>query len=577
MPNPRRFAFAACVLALATPACKSKKVEEIVKKDVPVKKAITEVPLPEGAVGEIVIKDPELFVKKLADGAGFGPMVGPSPYQKLIDSISDENAKKAIKAIDPHGTMAALGLAKIAHGEKPHGAVAARLKDPDIAAAALGAAAKSGGNVKTWESKVLETTVFEPGTEGEIAIYGDVVIVADSREALDAAGKYVAWRATSSKVDHELVARIATDKMGPQLAKMGNEEWAKLKPGDIPPKIKAEIDPMIGPVLTGISDMGELLLNVDINGDQLVFDEKLGAKGSFATWLGKYPTGDATALLSMPKGESVALYRYPDGLGPVIYSLVDYGLESTKLTPAERADTSKHARVFGAALGHQVAYVSTAGGGAGVNTEYLIRFDLDDAPNAKKAIPELRKLIEKAVGSATKPKITAYKKFGSEGESFATPAMLPSMVPGASGAPTDDTWTYATKGSQLFLDVCLGCVPKLLEPALDPAAKGATLDSDPAAKAKIAEFPGKGLASASWSTTLSLPGMGGGMGMLMGAGAPPPKKPGGPAAWGWAQTASEGVVAKGQMPLPLIGELLKSYLAMSAMGGMGMGGAPPPY
>ena len=39
-----------------------------------------------------------------------------------------------------------------------------------------------------------------------------------------------------------------------------------------------------------------MVINLDIHADQLVFDEKLGAKGSFAAWLGKYPTGDATAL-----------------------------------------------------------------------------------------------------------------------------------------------------------------------------------------------------------------------------------------------------------------------------------------
>ncbi|MGZ5970822.1 MAG: hypothetical protein ACXWP4_24290, partial [Polyangiales bacterium] len=153
-------------LSIAAGGCSSckkgaKKLDEA-KKDLVEKKKVVETPLPEEALGELVIKDPESLVKKSADGAGLGPMVGDSPYQKLIDSVTDENAKKALKAIDPHGTFAAVLIAKIAPNEKPHGCAAAKLKDPDIAATALAAAGKSGGTMKTWQSKALDVIVYEP-------------------------------------------------------------------------------------------------------------------------------------------------------------------------------------------------------------------------------------------------------------------------------------------------------------------------------------------------------------------------------------------------------------------------------
>jgi hypothetical protein len=485
-----------------------------------------------------VIKDPESLVKKSADGAGLGPMVGDSPYQKLIDSVTDENAKKALKAIDPHGTFAAVLIAKIAPGEKPHGCAAAKLKDPDIAATALGASAKSGGTMKTWQSKALDVTVYEPGTDGEVAVYGDAVIVADTREALEAGAKYVAWRALESKVDHELVLRVPMQKIGPTLKTLGSAEWAKVTPKDLgSPKVKAEIDPLVDPVLTGVADMGELLVNLDVKGDMMELDEKLAATKSFSTWLGKYPTGDASGLLTMPKGESASLYRFPDGLGPAIYAGVDYALESSPLTPAERTDASKAFRDLGKSLGHQVAYVTDAGkGGAGLNTEVLVRIDLDDAAAAKTAIPVLRKHAEKAAGG--KASVTPYKKLGAEGETVVTGAVLP----GAGGTPTKDTWTWAIKGTQLWLSACLGCTPALLDAALDPAAK-ATLESDAAAKAKIGEFPSKGVLSASYGTTFSMPGAFGGLGAFMGAPPPAAPKKQGLAMWGWSTAGADGITA----------------------------------
>lgn len=584
--RPRRLALAAAVLALvAAPGCKKKQVEEV-KKDIVKKLEIIEAPLPEGAVGELVVKDPEAFLTKVSKGAGLEPLVGASPYQKLLDSITDENAKKAIKAIDPHGAMAALALYKLgAPGEKPHGVAAARLKDPDVASAALEAATKAGTDIKSWDSQALGGKAYEVTGGGELAVYGDVVLVADTREALDGGGKYVAWRAAKSTVDHEMSLRVPMDRIGPTLHKLGVAEYAKVKPTDMPPKVKAEVDPLVEPVLGAVADMGQMVIHFDVAGDDLKVDEILGAKGSFGAWLAKYPTGDAASLLSMPKGENVALYRLPDGLGPLTYAIADHELDGTPLSAAERTDASKQLRILGKSLGHVVAYATDQGkGGAApapgappsINTEVYVRIDLDDAAAAKGAIGALRKLVEKAVPGAKKITTTAYKKNGAEGETITTPATIPGM--GASSASaTKDNWTWAIKGSQLHLDLCLGCTPVMLDNALDPASK-ATLAEDPAAKAKIAELPAKGVVSASWGTALSLPGMAGGLGAFMGA-PPSPKKPGA-AMWGYSTVDEKGLVAKGAVPLAFVGDLAKNLIAiagMGMMGGGGMGGAPPPF
>lgn len=582
-PRPRRLALAAAVLALVSaPAfgCKKKPVEEV-KKDIVKKVEIVEAPMPEGAVGEIVIKDPEAFLKKVAGGAGLEPLVGASPYQKLLDSVTDENARKAIKAIDPHGAMAVLGLYKVgAPGEKAHGVGAAKLKDPDVATAALEAATKAGTELKSWDSVGLAGKAYEATGGGELAVYGDVVLVADTREALEAAGKYVAWRAAKSTIDHEMTIRIPMDKIGPDVHKLGTSEYAKVKPTDLPPKVKAEIDPLVEPVLGAVAEMGQAVIHFDVVGDDLKVEESVGAKASLAAWLAKYPTGDASALLSMPKAENVALYRLPDGLGPLAYALADFGTDGTPLSTAERADAGKQLRALGKSFGHVVAYATDAGKGAApapgappsVNTEVYVRVDLDDAAAAKGAATALRKLAEKAFPGAKKMTTNPYKKNGAEGESIATPATIPGMGSSPGGA-TKDTWTWAIKGSQLHLDVCLGCVPSLIDTATEGKA---TLGDDPAAKAKIAEMPGKGIASASWGTALSLPGMSAGLGAMMGA-APTPKKPGA-AMWGYSLVDDKGLTAKGVVPLVFVGDLAKSLIAvagMGMMGGGGMGGAPP--
>jgi len=575
------FLVTSALVATGCSSCKKTPKPNEVKKDLATPKKIEEVPAPEDTALEIVVKDPELFTKKAIDGAGYGAEIGNSPYEKLVEMVADENAKKALKAIDPHGSIAGVMLLKVTAVDKPHGCGAARLKDPDIAQTALSSAAK-GGELKTWESKALETTVYEVGEKSEIAIYGDTVIVADNRDALEAAGKYVAFKSVNGgKQAHDLVVRIPMQKLGPSVKKLVKDEYGKLKPPAIPSGIKAEIDPILDPFLNAVADMGEMTVNFDADAGYLKSDDAIGAKGAFSAWLASYPAGDSNALLSLPRGESAGLLRYPDGLGPLVYALADEGISKTSSIPtADKADVMKNVRALGKALGHEFSYTNKSvasagtglGGGAGLDTEFFFRLELTDPKEAKTALAGLRKHVVGLTGvtGAAPPKITPYKKFGAEGEVIEAENAASALSSFTGTAAPKDHYKWAVKDKYLYLDVCLGCGGALFDPALDPAGK-AIFGEDASAKAKIGSYPSSGVVTASYADAWTFP-----TGMMGGGPAPTGLKPTTPM-WGWSTVSKDGVAMKGGIPLAFVGDLVRFYLGiMRTMGGGGFGG-PSPY
>ena len=562
------FALGAACFVLAMGGCDSckKKTQEAtdkVKKDIVAKiRPIDEAPAPANLIGELVIKDPEGVAKRGVDGAGFSAEVGPSPYEKLIESINDENVKKGLRAVDPHGAIAAVAIAKFGAGEKPHGAMAAKLKDPELATVALTTGAK-GGEIKAWDSKVLDTQVYEPGADGkgEIAVYGSVVIVADDRATMENAGKYVAWKASKGdSLGHDLSLRVPMDKIGPELQKLGVAAWSMVGPTDIPAKIKGALDPMIAPVLQGVADMGPIAVDLDIDTKVVKIDDKIDAKGTFATWLGSLPSGDASALLSMPKADGVSLMRFGDSLGPLIYSSVDQLLDMSAMPAPEKADLLKQVQALGKSLGTEAVLANK---GSGPTSEFLVRFELKDGPAAKTALTALEKagLKAAAAGKLPKPpKVTPYKKFGAEGDQIDVEISPTSKI----------SLLWAVRGSYLFVGFGNSGFT-IADAGIDPASK-ATFDTDAAAKAKVATYPSKGIISASYGDTWSfskslLPGM-----------APPPAPT--PTAattpiWSYSTADSTGMAAKGEIPLAFVGDLTRFYIGMLMM--FGGGGAPPPY
>src|SRR5205814_1656115 len=138
----------------------------------------------------------------------------------------------------------------------------------------------------------------------ELAIVGDYAVVADTREELEAVGKYVMFRAaTGNKLPHDVALRIPFDKFGAPLQKLAADAWAKVPASSIPASLKATLDSMIPGALAVVADMGELSVDADVDGKVLKMAARQTAKGEYGAFLGKWPQGDANALLSLPKAD----------------------------------------------------------------------------------------------------------------------------------------------------------------------------------------------------------------------------------------------------------------------------------
>jgi hypothetical protein len=552
--------------------CKKAKQEEAKKDDKPSKKTpLVDVAAPDTLLAELDLKDPDAFAKRAADGAGFGKEVGASPYEKLIGEAKDENAKKALKAIDPHGALVVVALGDVAKAIKDekaddnfHAIGAARLKDAELATTALGAAAKAG-KFKTKESKALETTLYLPdgsSKKGVIAIIGDQIVVADTTEVIESAGKYVAARAAKvEKQEHDLEGRVVTERLSKPSVKFLDTLWSKYKT-EIPGKAQVEADKVVQGLLAGFGDTGDVTFTADVKGDDVLVVQKVAAKGSFSKWLTKFPAVDPKALLSMPKGQGVAAFAAPEGLGPLMYEGLDEGMKSGKLPPADAADISKNVRALGGALGQQVAYTTAThgtGGGAFASpeTEIFARVDLTDAAAAKAALAGLSASAKKPF-AGIKGKSVAYKKGGGEGETW-------TIEEGAKPS----TFVYAIKGTYLYLDVCISCVPTVFDGALEGKD---LLETDGTAKAKIASYPSKGLVSASYGDADSYGKL---LSSILGPSSGP--APTG-STWGYVTVSADALEGRSGVPLSVVGGIVRAVM-MGGMRGRGLGGAglaPPP-
>jgi hypothetical protein len=552
---------------------KKPKTEEAKKDEKPAKKAtVSDVPAPADLLIELDMKDPDALAKRAADGAGFGKEVGSSPYEKLLGEAKDENAKKALKAIDPHGALVVVALGDVGAAIKAekfdgnfHAIGAARLKDAEAASTALAAASKAG-KFKTQESKALETTLYtDPaGKKGVLVVYGDQILASDSVESLESAGKYVASRAARvEKQEHDFEGRIVVEKLSKPSVKWLETQWAKVKT-EIPGKAQTEADSVVSGLLAGFGDTGDIAFEADVKGDDILFHQKVAAKGTLAKWLGKYPTIDPKGLLSMPKGQGAALIAFPEGLGPLTYEGLEEGLKSGKVPAADAADISKNVRAFGAALGHEVAYTSFTHGAtpshgfSTPDTEIFARIELTDAAAAKTSLTGLGTVAKKPA-TGLKLKTAAYKKGGGEGETWTL----------EEGTKTS-TFVYAIKDKYLYLDVCVNCVPTMFDGALEGKD---TLEGDSSAKAKIASYPTKGVISATYGDAASYGTL---LSTIIGSGAGP--TPSG-STWGYAVASGDGVEGKSGMPLSVLGGIVKAIMMGGGMGGRhggGLGLAPPP-
>ena len=571
----------------ATSGCSScRKSNDVVKKDDGRKSVdMAAVPLPPDLAFEAVFRDPDAAVKRGADAAGYGKEVGASPWQALIAAIPDPDAQRAMRTLDPHGAMSFVVTAKADDlvDESKWGSdtvqvvFAAHVKDAELVKTALLAVTKSKPDFRSQPAKAFEGTIYPLDKDLAIALSGDLVLAGDGVAALEKAGRYGAWLASKgNKQEHDLTLRLPLDALEGKVQKLLPEWWAKER-ADVPPKIAAEIDPLVPVAVQAFGEAGDGLASIDVKGDQLVLEQSMSAKGSLSRWLAAFPSGDPSALLAAPRSDGAAVYRWADGLGPLIYvsfeSLLDDEVKRTKMTVAEATDLSKQLRALGGSLGHEVVYASKVSGGglgalgSGGGLEYVARIELADAGAAKGAITTLRAYMEKDMKSSgakgTKVTVTPYSRAGAEGETI-TVATAPSPY---SVAKMDSAGLWAVRGSYLYVDVCVFCVPSLDAAMIDPAAKG-TLGEDAAAKAKIAGFPSTGVIGASYGDMGAY--LKSAMAMIGGLPSGGSSAPAG----GWMTASGDGMRAHEELPLAMIGDMVRMYMRMFAPGAYG--GYPSP-
>ena len=560
-------------------SCRKKPPPEEVKRDKPRKNSDLAVePSPPDLALEMVFKDPEGVIKHGADSAGFGKEIGPSPYDKLIDNLPDEKAKKVARALDPHGAISLVVLAKVDdmideskwNAETIQAVGAAHLKDPELASAAMTVLAKTKGDVKSYPAKSFEGTIYEIASDKAVAITGDIVLAGDGAAALEKAGRYAAYLARKGdKQEHDLTLRIPTTELEAKVKSSALSWWATPKAKrDIPPSVVVEIDKLLPSVLTALGEAGDVVGTFDVTADDVVMEQKMSAKGSLSKWLSGFPSGDASPMLAMPKGEGAVLYRFADGLGPIAYALVDEAvtdsIKKSSVDAADGAEIEKQARALGGALGHELVY---SGGGLGamggmasssVKVEYFSRVELSDPGTAKTSLVKFRELFQKYVKGKTDPKlkVSPYKKFGAEGETIDIELPTYSYPGYTPPKKANSTLVWAIRGSYLFVDVTVEGAPKMFDDGLDPAAKG-TLAADPSAKAKVASFPQAGVIEAGYGDLGAYMRL---MASMMGAPLPATLPP----LWGYATVSADGVTAREQLPIALIGGLVRAGLMLRA-------------
>jgi hypothetical protein len=567
-------------------SCKKKQNDDLTKDEGKKKHGPPEVPMPADLAFELVIKDPDDLVKRGADATGHGKDVGADPYQKILELVPDEDSKKIMRAFDPHGavsfvvTAKASALLDVDHWDKStvQVAAAAHIKDRDLAKTALDAASKNNGT-KSGPAKGFDGRLYELKDDLAVGLSGDVVIVGDGADALEKCGRYVVYLAEKGNdLPHDMTMRVPLDALEEAVGKTVPSAWAKEKAtGDVPPPIVAEIDPLVGPLVTAFGEASDGTAWIDLKGDTLVADQSVSAKGTLSKVLAAWPSGDASAMLAMPMADSVALYRWADGLGPLLYASFDYVVDESvrkgDLTAPEAADIKKSYKAFGASLGHEGVYsshMSGAGlgmfGGGGGSYEYFVRIELSDPSTAKKAIVDARTIIDaeaKKPPDVVKLAITPYKKFGAEGETI----VVPGSAMGTYTPHADSTVAWAIRGSYLYVDGCLHCNAPMFDDALDPAASK-TFGADATAKAKIGSMPSKDVIEAGY----------GDMGTyfksimtILGV-TPSGSKP----AWGWSAANGDGIHAHEEVPVSVIVDLVQLYTRSLGMFGGGYGGYPMP-
>jgi len=466
---------------------------------------------PEDIVVEILVRDPEALLEATAVATGHAELT-----KDALLKGSDKELAGVAELVDLHSSAGAVMTGDPANATSLHFAVALKLKDPK-GARAKAAEAVQKGKLKVEDSPAIRSKIY-PSNKSAFAFIGEAIVFADTRETIEANGRWIAKQGTEGTPPHDISVRVPLARHAITLRNELKKTWSDELQKD---PDAAAADALMKDILAVVSGFGDLEVRVDVEKQDAILDVRLGAVGMFSQWLAKYPAGPARAILAMPKSSSAFVLRFPDALS-------DW-FKSTTSDPAKPASKEgEDFRALARTLGHEVALATNEkhkDSGEWKTSEALLRLELVDPTGARAAV---KALINDVVGKPDR-KITRapWAKAGADGESLQV----------VSGADKYDA-RWAVKGNYLYVDVAWDGKVTLLDNALDPTGK-LQLGANVRAKTFADRLPKDGLIFAYYAETPK---------------APKPEELGAVPSlegvrWGWAGASKEALTSQWNVPL----------------------------
>lgn len=474
---------------------------------------------PEDLVGELVVRDP----------LGFADTVIAASGMKDVDPMAFLQAPEVAafaSVVDLHATAVLAVFGDPRHVDSWHFVGAVHLKDPKDARTKFAEAAAKG-KMKASESPAIRSKIYVSG-KSSLALLGDALVFADAPTTLESAGRW-AGKETDGTPAHEVALHVPLSRWaGPLKAEAKSLVDAELQKD----KDMSAAEPILHQLVDVIGDLGDVQMSLDVEKQDAVVDFRLGATGSLAAWLAKYPAGTPRSILALPRGSGAFVVRLPDAVSDTVKSMFDADPAPSSISKKELAD----ARVLAHAIGHEVAVVyaeKAKPGEAPKTTEALVRIELVDPNGAKGAIKSL--IADYARKPDRKLIRGPWAKYGADGESLQI----------TDGAEHYDA-RWAIKGNSLYVDVAWDGKVALIDAAVDPNAKS-LLGKDVRAKSFADKLPKEGLAFAYYAQT---------------AAAPKPEELGAVPAlegirWGWVSASKSGVASAWNVPLADVATYMK--------------------
>jgi hypothetical protein len=438
---------------------------------------------PEDLLGTVAVRDPQATITRVSAALGVDPR---KAWLRVPETSKDLAFRALFESADPHATWFLAATGELEDPRLKH-ACAVRLRDED-ASKTWGddGALRRGGTV-------LGKPAFRSARAGAViaAVEGHGLI-GDDESSLESLGEYVIARSEAAP-SHDLELTIPLVRHREQLHAFASRTVRELLSSSS--EVDEAVSPLVGRLLSAIDDIEGLDGAVDVSGDDLRFDAKLRVGGESGAWLGRYPVGSASSVLSLPRGELVLLLRYPDEIGAIVSRAFE---DSTAKGSQNPRAVSFLVRSFAATLGHELAMVIPRfTKPAGQKTQdALMRAELVDAPRAGSL---LRDALEKWVGQDPSRKLAAWQRAGASGHRMTY----------TNAAGDEVEMIVAIRAPYLYVEILPqpGGQARLLEAALDASPKS-TFRGDPSATKALSAVPSSGLVMALYTASPALPSWG---------------------------------------------------------------------